>query len=60
LANEKGTPWSGSPWTPDLNGEELPGISTFRQVDDEVFHTYSTFVHVGGPAMRVPDRYDYQ
>jgi predicted dithiol-disulfide oxidoreductase (DUF899 family) len=76
-----------------MNGDELPGISTFLRVDDEVFHTYSTFgrgledfhncdryldltvlgrqeaweepkgraeplgLHVGGPAMRVPDQY---
>jgi predicted dithiol-disulfide oxidoreductase (DUF899 family) len=93
LATRKGTPWSGGPWTPDMNGDELPGISTFLRVDDEVFHTYSTFgrgledfhncdryldltvlgrqeaweepkgraeplgLHVGGPAMRVPDQY---
>ncbi|GAA1874178.1 DUF899 family protein [Asanoa iriomotensis] len=24
-----GTPWSGSPWTPDLRGTEMPGISAF-------------------------------
>ena len=93
LAAEKGTPWTDGPWTPDMNGEEMPGISTFLRVDDEVFHTYSTFgrgiedfhncyryldltvlgrqeaweepagraeplgLHVGGPAMRVPDQY---
>jgi predicted dithiol-disulfide oxidoreductase (DUF899 family) len=25
------------------NGEEMPGISAFLQVDGEVFHTYSTY-----------------
>jgi predicted dithiol-disulfide oxidoreductase (DUF899 family) len=40
---EAGTPWTGGPWTPDMNGEELPGISTFLRVDDDVFHTYSTY-----------------
>jgi predicted dithiol-disulfide oxidoreductase (DUF899 family) len=40
---ETGTPWTGGPWTPDMRGDELPGISTFLRVDDEVFHTYSTF-----------------
>jgi predicted dithiol-disulfide oxidoreductase (DUF899 family) len=91
---EIGTPWTGGPWTADMNGEEIPGISTFLRVGDEIFHTYSTFgrgieefhngyhhldltalgrqeareepeggavplgLHVGGPAMRVPDEYD--
>jgi predicted dithiol-disulfide oxidoreductase (DUF899 family) len=77
----------------DMRGE-WPGISAFLRVDDEVFHTYSTYgrgieefhngypyldltalgrqetweepegradaldLHVGGPAMRVPDQYD--
>ncbi|MEU8225658.1 DUF899 domain-containing protein [Kribbella sp. NPDC048915] len=94
LAMEKGTPWTDGPWTTDLNGTEMPGISTFLRVDDEVFHTWSTFgrgiedfhngyryldltvlgrqeaweepagraeplgLHVGGPAMRVPDQYE--
>jgi predicted dithiol-disulfide oxidoreductase (DUF899 family) len=40
---EDGTPWTGGPWTPDMNDSELPGISTFLRVGDEVFHTYSTF-----------------
>lgn len=40
---EAGTPWTDGPWTADMNGEEMPGISTFLRVDDEVFHTYSTF-----------------
>jgi predicted dithiol-disulfide oxidoreductase (DUF899 family) len=79
--------------TEDMRGE-WPGISAFLRVDDEVFHTYSTYgrgieefhngyphldltalgrqesweepegradalgLQVGGPAMRVPDRYD--
>ncbi|GIE98599.1 DUF899 domain-containing protein [Paractinoplanes rishiriensis] len=38
-----GTPWTGGPWTPDMNGSELPGISAFLRVGDEVFHTYSTY-----------------
>jgi predicted dithiol-disulfide oxidoreductase (DUF899 family) len=38
-----GTPWTGGSWTDDMNGSELPGISTFLRVDDDVFHTYSTF-----------------
>ena len=40
---EAGTPWSGGPWTEDMRGTEMPGISTFLRVGDEVFHTYSTF-----------------
>ena len=40
---EAGTPWTGGPWTEDMRGEEMPGISAFLRVDDEVFHTYSTF-----------------
>jgi predicted dithiol-disulfide oxidoreductase (DUF899 family) len=91
---EAGTPWTGGPWIESMRGAELPGISAFLRVDDEVFHTYSTFgrgieefhngypyldltalgrqeeweepkgraaplgLHVGGPAMRVPDEYD--
>jgi len=38
-----GTPWTGGPWTEEMRGEELPGISAFLRVDDEVFHTYSTY-----------------
>ncbi|MEV8377290.1 DUF899 domain-containing protein [Kribbella sp. NPDC056861] len=38
-----GTPWTGGPWTSDMNGEEMPGISAFLRVGEEVFHTYSTF-----------------
>ena len=34
---------SGEPWTEDQRGTEMPGISAFLRVDDEVFHTYSTF-----------------
>ena len=40
---EAGTPWTGGPWTESMRGEELPGISAFLRVGDEVFHTYSTF-----------------
>ncbi len=40
---EAGTPWTGGPWTDSMNGEEMPGISAFLRVEDEVFHTYSTF-----------------
>jgi len=89
-----GTPWTGGPWSESMNGSELPRISAFLRVGEEVFHTYSTFgrgieefhngyphldltvlgrqeaweepqgratplgLHVGGPAMRVPDEYD--
>jgi predicted dithiol-disulfide oxidoreductase (DUF899 family) len=38
-----GTPWTGGPWTPEMNGEELPGLSAFLRVGDDVFHTYSTY-----------------
>ena len=91
---EAGTPWTGGPWTERMRGEEMPGISAFLRVGDEVFHTYSTFgrgieefhngypyldltalgrqeaweepagraeplgLHVGGPAMRLPDEYE--
>jgi predicted dithiol-disulfide oxidoreductase (DUF899 family) len=40
---EAGTPWTGGPWTEDMNGSELPGISAFLRLGYEVFHTYSTF-----------------
>jgi predicted dithiol-disulfide oxidoreductase (DUF899 family) len=40
---EAGTPWTGGPWTPGMRGEEVPGISAFLRVGEEVFHTYSTF-----------------
>jgi predicted dithiol-disulfide oxidoreductase (DUF899 family) len=40
---ESGTPWTGGPWTPDMRGTEMPGISAFLRVGDEVFHTYSTY-----------------
>ena len=40
---EAGTPWTGGPWTQSMRGEELPGISAFLRVGDEVFHTYSTY-----------------
>jgi predicted dithiol-disulfide oxidoreductase (DUF899 family) len=34
---------AGDPWTESMRGEEMPGISTFLRVGDEVFHTYSTY-----------------
>ncbi|MFB9180273.1 DUF899 domain-containing protein [Dactylosporangium sucinum] len=40
---DAGVPWTGGPWTPDMNGAEMPGISAFLRVGDEVFHTYSTY-----------------
>jgi predicted dithiol-disulfide oxidoreductase (DUF899 family) len=40
---EAGTPWTGGPWTDSMRGDELPGISAFLRVGDEVFHTYSTY-----------------
>jgi predicted dithiol-disulfide oxidoreductase (DUF899 family) len=38
-----GTPWTGGSWTDDMNGTEVPGLSAFLRVGDDVFHTYSTF-----------------
>jgi len=38
-----GTPWTAGPWTADMRGTEMPGVSAFLRVGDEVFHTYSTF-----------------
>jgi predicted dithiol-disulfide oxidoreductase (DUF899 family) len=40
---EAGVPWTGGAWTEDMRGEEMPGISAFLRVGDEVFHTYSTY-----------------
>ncbi|MFC8798731.1 DUF899 domain-containing protein [Promicromonospora sp. NPDC057138] len=40
---DAGTPWTSGPWTESMNDSELPGISAFLRVDDEVFHTYSTY-----------------
>jgi predicted dithiol-disulfide oxidoreductase (DUF899 family) len=40
---EAGTPWTGGPWTESMRGEEMPGISAFLRVGQEVFHTYSPF-----------------
>ena len=34
---------AGTPWTERMRGADLPGISAFLRVGDEVFHTYSTF-----------------
>ena len=42
LANA-GTPWTAGGWEPNMRGVEMPGISTFLRISDEVFHTYSTF-----------------
>ena len=33
----------GTPWTESMRGEELPGISAFLRVGEEIFHTYSTY-----------------
>lgn len=38
-----GNPWTGGPWTEEMRGTEMPGISAFLRVGDEVYHTYSTF-----------------
>ena len=41
-----GTPWSKGdpkPWSVTLNGTEMPGLSVFLRVGDEVFLTYNTF-----------------
>jgi predicted dithiol-disulfide oxidoreductase (DUF899 family) len=35
---EAGAPWTGGPWTESTRGEELPGISAFLRVGEEV-HT---------------------
>ncbi|WP_189078275.1 DUF899 domain-containing protein [Mangrovihabitans endophyticus] len=43
LRQEKGTPWTDGPWTEAMRGEEMPGISAFLRIGDDVFHTYSTF-----------------
>jgi predicted dithiol-disulfide oxidoreductase (DUF899 family) len=40
---EAGTPWTGGPWTEEMRETEMPGISAFLRVGEEVFHTYSTF-----------------
>jgi predicted dithiol-disulfide oxidoreductase (DUF899 family) len=34
---------AGTPWTESMRGTEIPGISAFLRVGDEVFHTYSTY-----------------
>ena len=41
--SEAGVPWTGGPWISSMRGVEMPGISAFLRVDDEVFHTYSTY-----------------
>lgn len=38
-----GTPWTNGPWVESMRGMEMPGLSVFLRVDDQVFHTYSTF-----------------
>jgi predicted dithiol-disulfide oxidoreductase (DUF899 family) len=38
-----GTPWSSDGWTESMRGTEVPGISAFLRVGDDVFHTYSTY-----------------
>lgn len=41
-----GTPWSGGqpkPWSSDLNGTEMPGISVFLRDGEDVYFTYNTF-----------------
>ncbi|MCP2324159.1 putative dithiol-disulfide oxidoreductase (DUF899 family) [Hamadaea flava] len=40
---EVGTPWTGGPWTESMRGTEMPGVSTFLRVGEDVFHTYSTY-----------------
>jgi predicted dithiol-disulfide oxidoreductase (DUF899 family) len=40
---EAGTPWTGGPWTEDMRGTDMPGISGFLRVGEEVYHTYFTF-----------------
>ncbi len=40
---DAGTPWTRGPWTQSMRGTEMPGISVFLRVDDDVFHTYSTY-----------------
>ncbi len=39
----RGTPWDGAPWSEALRGMEMPGLSTFLRVDDDVYLTYATF-----------------
>jgi predicted dithiol-disulfide oxidoreductase (DUF899 family) len=41
--NEDQLAAAGTPWTQSQRGDEWPGISAFLRVDDEVFHTYSTY-----------------
>ena len=38
-----GLPWGGGGWSAELRGTEMPGLSTFLRVGEEVFHTYSTY-----------------
>ena len=34
---------AGTPWDDSMRGTEMPGISAFLRVGEDVFHTYSTF-----------------
>lgn len=34
---------AGTPWTESMRGGEMPGISAFLRVSEEVFHTYFTY-----------------
>ena len=38
-----GTPWTGGRWADDMRETEVPGISAFLRVGEEVFHTYPTY-----------------
>ena len=38
-----GTPWTGGPWSEDMNGTEMPGLSAFLRVGQDIYLTYSTF-----------------
>lgn len=40
---EVGTPWTRGPWVPAMRGVEMPGISVFLRVGEDVFLTYATF-----------------
>lgn len=38
-----GTPWGGEQWDESLRGTEMPGLSVFALIDDEIYLTYATF-----------------
>jgi len=40
---DAGTPWTQGPWMHSMRGVEMPGISVFLRVGDDIFHTYSTY-----------------